>query len=155
MLDRINSNSKKRIVLHIWGKITDEKTMTQINVSQFIQYHGLIENVYTAYLLKTADFCLNLSNAITYNMVPSKIFQLFALSKPIINIVANDNDVSLEYFIKNEYVINIYKKFNTDCNAALLTKWMRDPLLERPVNISRLYGKSRPTYTVELIESYL
>ena len=60
-------------------------------------------------LLKRADLLLNITNKNTINMLPSKIFQLFAAQKPILNFVKNRNDCSLPYFKKSMVTFNIYE----------------------------------------------
>jgi glycosyltransferase involved in cell wall biosynthesis len=93
--------------IHIWGKLVDGAIFQLIKEDPIVEYHGTVENRYVMDLLKKTDFILNLSNKVTYNLIPSKIFQFFASNKPIINFVQNKNDMSLKYFTEYANSINI------------------------------------------------
>lgn len=107
MINDYNKLNKKAIVLHIWGILADATVTNLIKDSDCVQYHSYLENKYIDYLLKYSDFLLNISNMITYNMIPSKIFQLFKSKKPIINYVQHQDDCTLSYFQKYDNVLNI------------------------------------------------
>ena len=154
IIEEYNKNSEKKLVLHIWGNIADNHTLREIESCSDIYFHGLVENKFSSDLLKRADYCLNLSNAITYNMVPSKIFQLFSVKKPIINIYENEKDKALPYFRKNNYTINIDSNKSLEDNVNALKEWMNTDVNRFEWDDS-LYEKSKPEYTVNLLENYL
>lgn len=124
-LDSVNRNPKSiltffreiciksglKIRIHIWGNLVDVETFQLIKEDSIVEYHGTVENRYVMDLLKKTDFLLNLSNKVTYNLIPSKIFQFFSSNKPVINFVHNKNDVSLKYF--KEYANSINIEANT------------------------------------------
>ena len=66
--------------------------------SDIVEHHGLIDNLEVHSLLMKSDYLLNISNAILYRLLPSKMFAMFATGKPIINIVFNPNDSSIPFF---------------------------------------------------------
>lgn len=106
VLNKVNESRKGRVKLHIWGKV-DYYIVKQISKYQYINYHGAIDHEYTYWLLKNADCFLNISNCITFKMLPSKIFQYFEFDKPILNFVKNNEDCSLEYFVRMSNAFNI------------------------------------------------
>lgn len=98
---------RNKLMLHIWGKLSDVYTQELVESYDFVNYHGVVENSYTSYLLCGCDFVLNIGNKITADMVPSKIFQVFSTGMPIINVVREKNDKSLVYFEKYDNSVNI------------------------------------------------
>ena len=50
---------------------------------------------------------LYISNFVLYNLIPSKIFQLFDSNKPILNIVNHPNDATIGYFERADGVLNM------------------------------------------------
>lgn len=106
VLNKVNESREGRVQLHIWGKV-DDYIVKQISNYQYINYHGSIDHKYTPWLLENADCFLNISNYITFNMLPSKIFQYFEFDKPILNFVKNIEDCSLNYFVRMSNALNI------------------------------------------------
>lgn len=100
LLRKIRPLLDKDVKVNIWGNLSSDQRVI-IEDCEFAQWNGTIEHVYTFDLLKKADILVNLSNCITTDMVPSKIFQLFATGKPILNVVSSGNDASLPYFLIN------------------------------------------------------
>lgn len=49
-------------------------------------------------ILEKSDILLNISNKQSYSAVPSKIFQMFSIRKPIINVVRHPKDFAKKYF---------------------------------------------------------
>lgn len=150
-LDILQRMIEKPIMLHIWGKLSDRETVRMLSSSPYISYHGTVENKHTSYLLKNSDFVLNVGNGITSKMLPSKIFQLFALEKPIINIVRAEDDVSLPYFEKYGAAINVFEIRNNiqdDVNALLA-------FIENANNLvpnSSGFETSTPEYIVKCLD---
>jgi len=100
--------SKKipNISLSVYGRGDCVKILEKYKSVVDIHLHGAVEQktVMDAYV--HADFILNISNTFS-NMVPSKIFELFATGKPIINIVKTTEDTSAKYFEKYPSVCNV------------------------------------------------
>ncbi len=148
LIQNVSMIDNKKIVLHIWGNI-NECVKEKIKNNERIIYHGLINNKYTISLLNKADCLLNLSNIITYNMIPSKIFQLFSVGKPIINIVYNKDDAALSYFERSGISLNLFA--NDNCENA------NKKFIEFIYNSDKLllnkneFIKSLPSYTASLI----
>lgn len=149
LLNLLNEN--KKVKLHIWGALLDTNSEKIAKENSYIEYHGMVENKYTRYLLSEADLCLNLSNKITYTMIPSKIFQLFSVGNPIINIVESRKDKSLSYFEEYGNVFNI--DINQKNNAIMLKleKFINHSLESGKKQNQCGFEKSRPSFTVNLI----
>ena len=76
-----------------------------------IVQHGLVSREKADKALLEADCLVNISNEYS-SIVPSKIFELFAIGKPIINILNRNDDGSKLFFDK--YPLNYNIRFNND-----------------------------------------
>lgn len=117
IIKEVNKDSKVKVIFHIWGFIGDKKCMDAINGSPYVEYHGIVNNDEVGLLLSKSDFLVNISNKSTYKMIPSKIFQYFAIGKPVIDFINNQEDVSVQFFEKYPGTLLI-KEYNTDIAAA-------------------------------------
>lgn len=93
----------KTVKLHVWGKLSGVDFSGLNNV----EHHGMANVNEVPSILRNADFLLNVGNGITYKMIPSKIFQMFAAKKNILFCVRSDKDTSLPYFEKYGHVVII------------------------------------------------
>lgn len=109
LTDKVKERYKIEICVKFYGRFTDRKVREEFADKDYIQFCGMIPPDEVEQVLCRADFLLNLSNRITYKMVPSKIFQMFSTCLPIINMVANGEDASLEYFKSYPDVLNIFE----------------------------------------------
>lgn len=116
LLDVLNELAKKnketKIVLHLYGAGDCEKLIENFECENnfVIIQHGIVSKIKADEGLLNTDFLINITNE--YNaIVPSKIFELFALGKPIVNIV-NKDDGSLTFFEK--YQLNYNICYNND-----------------------------------------
>ena len=64
-----------------------------------VDYHGRVSKEEVSLYEKNADILINIMNAYEA-IVPSKIFELFATGKPILNFITQGDDGSLNYFNK-------------------------------------------------------
>lgn len=148
---KINEHIIQKCLIHLWGNINTE-LRTIIDRYDFVVYHGMIDNEYTMDLLQKSDYLLNISNQMTYSMLPSKIFQEFAAKRPIINFIKNRADVSITFFDKYGYSINIYEedidKLDIDKIANRITE-LKGQKISIP---SDLLAKYTPSYFVDIIE---
>lgn len=150
-ISKVNERISRKCRIHIWGNI-DTAIKNIIDRYDFVMYHGLIDNKFVMDLLERSDFLLNISNEVTYNMLPSKIFQEFAAKRPIINFVKNRADMSVPFFVKFGYAINIYEedmdKLNIDEIANRIIRLEKQPI-SAP---SEMLTKYTPSYFVDMIE---
>lgn len=144
------------IKVRFYGGFTDREVYSEYKDSDFVEFCGKIgaDRVYE--LMCKADCLLNLSNAVTYNMVPSKIFQMFSSCNRIINMIANENDAAIEYFDKYPARLNIkeYEK-NAERDVHLLKDFIENSNIEPPDfdNIRDIYIRNTPERFVDLIMS--
>lgn len=96
IIDNISTINGKTVLLHIWGKLIGLSLERYKNTI----YHGIADAKDVPDILSHSDFLLNVGNKVTYNMIPSKIFQMFAAKKPIIFCVSSKEDKSLVFFEK-------------------------------------------------------
>ena len=104
---------------HIWGNVAGVERLIEKN-KDFVDYHGYIDYTYVYSLLCRADYLVSVGNKVVFDMVPSKIFQLFSTGRPVINFVTNENDVSLPYFERYDFGCNL-KIYDSDAdNGGIL-----------------------------------
>lgn len=154
VIQKVNEKSSKKVILHIWGKMASDFDNYS---NEIIQFHGIISNECVIDLLKNSDYVVNISNYITYQWIPSKIFQLFASGKPIINVVNNSKDVAVEYFRRYGCVCYIEEfKHNFDKDVEDLFRFLLESHdLETSTDIERKFESSTPKYFVRQIEELL
>ncbi len=150
LIDLYNSTSKRKIMLSVWGNVQGA-TRQIIHRCKYIRYMGVIENRYTTYLLSQADFTLNLSNINTYNMIPSKIFELISVGKPIINIVENRNDKALNYFNEVDYCISIVNEGKNDNSSFIKFRDFINTYFNYRARYPKVFNESTPEYTASII----
>ena len=85
-----------------------------------------------------------------FHLVPSKIFQLFASGKPILNYVFDRNDVSLPYFERYE---NTYWVYDDEANSEVTVTKLAEALQKKwlPLNVDELYRGNMPEVVAEKI----
>ena len=139
------------IKLHIWGYIPDTREIIE-KYSDVAEYHGTVEYKYIFPLLQKADYLLNISNKVTYDMVPSKIFQLFATGKPILHFVTNENDCTGAYFEKygNACFLREYCECVDDLSEQLQVFLQGSHQLA--VRADQLFIENTPEYLLDKIE---
>ena len=115
------------IMVSFYGSFSDRKIMQKYKDTDFVRFCGKILPNEVEKVLLDADFLLNLSNRVTYTMIPSKIFQMFSTCQPIINMVANEKDASLGYFAKYPAAVNIpeYEK-NLETDVQKISEFMEN-----------------------------
>lgn len=141
---------KKRnypVKLHVWGNVFEVKD-TLDAYTDVAEYHGFLEYQYVNSVLAQADYLLNILNAETHDMIPSKIFQLFATGKPILNILSNPKDRSVSYFemYGNACTINTTE---TDIVERLRLLSVFLDAEKVTVNADELYLENMPEYVAD------
>lgn len=149
LLKSIDKVIGKRILIHVWGFL-DEECREIIN-THGVFYHGVAENNKTMDILRKSDFLLNISNEVTYRMIPSKIFQYFASKKPILNFVKNEGDVSIPYFSAYSHTLIIYEKEEESINREYLERFIANNYDKDFVVADDLFIESTPQYICNVI----
>lgn len=147
LVRKFNNNNQERFMIHVWGNVTDGITKDVIRKNpDIVAYHGLLDNSEARSVLMRADFLLNISNAILYRLLPSKMFSMFATGKPIINIVFNPDDCSLPFF----------EKYG---NSKQIRMWESEPTislegLKPHIPLSNAFDKYKPSIVADRLLSY-
>lgn len=141
------------IKLHIWGTVSDAKEIIS-SYSDVAQYNGYIDYGYVKSLLCKADCLVSVSNKVVYDMVPSKIFQLFSTEKPIINLLSNEKDVSTEYFERYGDVCTLKAYGDTDSFAEQIKEFLNRQNCER-TNVDTLFAENTPAFVIDKITEVL
>lgn len=156
LIEKVISQTKIPIYFNIWGSINGVKTVDIIEKNDWIHYHGMAKNEHVLSLLSNADCLINIGNKSTPLMIPSKIFQLFAAKRPIINVVNANNDAALRYFEKNDYtcIINAFNK-DTQADVQKISSYFSLIIQKHQFDYSkndRIYYGSTPDALVDIIE---
>ena len=108
LINQINKRFGLNIKIEFYGNYK-EAIKDDYENYDFVKFMGMIpfDRVYE--VLCSADCILSISNKITFDMIPSKIFQSFSTCNKVINIVTNKNDLSLKYFNKYPCSLNIFE----------------------------------------------
>lgn len=135
--------------LHIWGNINDTKEMIA-QYAELAEYHGYTESRYIPTILHNADWVVNISNERDYHLVPSKIFQLFASGKPVLNYMFNRSDASIPYFERYE---NTYTVYDDQADDEAVVEALVKALQKQwpPVNADELFRDNMPEVVAEKI----
>lgn len=137
----------KPIKVHIWGNITTEIKKIFSNFKNLIVYHGYVNNENVQYIYSISDFLLNISNKVTYKMVPSKIFQMFSTGKYILNYCEVECDVTKSYFCGYPGTIELNNDTIVEELSNIITKF-----LGKEVRVNKdLYLKCTPNFIVNNI----
>lgn len=149
LIEQIPEIAGKKVKLHFWGGLSDKTVEEMIRNCKCAQYHGIIENKYVSSILKRSDFLLNVSNYVTYDMVPSKIFQMFSTKKPIINLLHHKRDAALYYFEEYGGACNFFAE-DEDVEKKL-EQFIKEHLGKEIDDSEGKFYRSTPEYTVELM----
>lgn len=118
--------------------------------------HGFKNHDIVLNAMKESHFLVNISNNFQ-NAVPSKIFEIFSVGKPIINVVSNKEDISLDYFHRYPSVLTLSVWENlTDQLTHLQDFILKEKGREYGIEeIKSMFIESTPGYTVNIIEEFL
>lgn len=149
LLEQAQEILGRKLMVHVWGDVADVGQI--LADSQVATYHGMIENRYARYIMDNSDFLLNIGNAVTYSMLPSKVFGMFATGKPIINVITHPADATLPYFERYNNSIDVreYQKTQTDATVLAngISKMKDAPLKEN----NGLFDDFKPETICEII----
>lgn len=160
LLDILYEITKYGVIinLNIFGKGNCNDILMLYNGSSrfIVNSVGYKESYIIREEMLKANFVINISNEFN-NVVPSKIFELFSTGKPIINIVANKDDISSVYFNKYPSVFNVYNKSKIEDQVLKLYDYIMN---EKNKNysvdtIASSFKENTPEYTTMIIMSHL
>ena len=149
LLEQAANILNRKVIVHFWGTL--DGVEATLRNSKNAVYHGMIANRYARYLMDNSDFLLNIGNAISYSMLPSKVFGMFATGKPIINVITHPQDATLPYFERYNYSVDVKEYQQTQADAALLAEGITT-MLKSPLKDSEgLFDDFKPEKICEII----
>ena len=143
-------NKNKKIILKIYGggdcfdiiqNFVCPDNMTIMNCG--LVPKGIVEDE-----MKRADFLINITNDLK-TLVPSKIFELFSKCKPIINVISNKDDGSMQYFEK--YPICFNASWEKELPKKIICEF--NDFICKNVNSVIDYEKVKTIYKANTIEN--
>lgn len=154
--------ANKEIKVHFFGKpnrVMDDIKEYNIDKPGFVEVHGQVPYSDVEYYLKNANILINISNKVTPEMIPSKIFLMFSTGKPIINLINNKNDLSKVYFEKYPlaHFVNEDLKQDLEKDMELLERFIIENHLSQLSlhEIEESYYKNTPKYSVNVIRELI
>lgn len=126
LLEQITDKLGRKVLVHCWGDAADVKQI--LEDSPVARYHGKIDNRYVRYIMENSDLLLNIGNAVTYTMLPSKVFGMFATGKPIINVIMHPQDAIQPYFEMYHHSIDIREYQKNQADSELLANGISEML---------------------------
>ena len=110
---RLCKEKKIKVNLNFYGKILDGyKFHTYQDNFIKINHGGCLSRTEMIEKYKKADFLLNIDN-VNQNIIPSKIYELISMKKPILNFTIYNNSIIDYYLEKYKYFISVkYDKFS-------------------------------------------
>ena len=152
ILEAVALRNDVNIMMHFWGGIADDELLQRIEKSPIAEYHGILDNKFTSFVIQNCSFVVNIGNALSFDMLPSKLFSLFSSGKPIINVVNNKNDASLQYLeqYKNVIYVKGYLR-NLERDVLLLEGGLKE-LNNRKVNVDSIFREFTPHYISGIIK---
>lgn len=150
-LRQVYSMLSKKIEIHVWGQILDQETRRILNEYE-VSYHGLADIDDVPMILSESNILINISNKLSYKAIPSKIFQLFASGRPIINYVFNAKDVSIQYFEDYKNVFNLFSTDKDDTTLFRLKDFIAEKAFSQSQDCAECFNYSDPVFICDLME---
>lgn len=154
ILYSLSKNNQVKIQLDIFGggDCADILNSFKCTENFIFKYHGKVPKETVTKYEQKANFLINIMN--NYNsIVPSKIFELFATCKPILNFMTNCDDGSLEYFKQYPVCLTIpcddYRDIKSDDLAEFILENCN--LHVDTEQIKEIYKTSTPEYMTKQI----
>ncbi len=108
LIDKLNKNIQLTIVGGIYGEFSKEFQVKYEDViNKNVRLVGKIPKEETLKYLQHADVLINIGNKID-NMLPSKVLEIIATGKPVLNILQIENCPSIKYFDLYANALNLF-----------------------------------------------
>lgn len=140
---------------HFFGTYDNSVEMTnwEKEYKDFFSSHGRISYQMSRTVLANADILVNITNK-NLEMVPSKVYELMAQGKPILNVNSNRNDSCEKYFASYPLVCNINAaEGNIEKDSGKIKNFLETQIIH-PIDYQQIYSdnyKATPEYVSELI----
>ena len=151
LLEKASEVLGQKIKVYFWGNLGGMES--SVDKSPVASYQGIIENRFSHYIIHESDFLLNVGNRITYDMMPSKIFGMFATGKPIINLIFNPYDATIPYFEKYGHSINLSMFDETQDKVKILKEGLSSLFQSPLTDCSNSFNDYKPSVIGDIILS--
>lgn len=161
LLRVLNEMYKDNLMVHLhffgtYDKISELKKWKE-EYKEVFTYHGRVSFEDSRSVIKNADILVNITNK-NMDMVPSKIYEIMAQGKPILNVNSNKNDICVKCFGDYPLLCNINA---VDDKVAESSKKIKNFIcndLNKKIDFDKIYENnytSTPTYIYEVIKKYM
>ncbi|MEQ9483400.1 hypothetical protein [Coleofasciculus sp. F4-SAH-05] len=115
--------------LHFFGSIYDcaeffEPYQKLLENKIFI--HGIISHDKVYQVMKEADILINIGNNTPFEL-PSKLVEYAGMSKPILNILKDENDISVDFLDPYSGVFHVFQSLSLDKQLIKLISFIENP----------------------------
>lgn len=119
-----------------------------------IKYMGQVSRESIDNIIEEADFLVNIGNK-DISQIPSKIYEYIGSGKPIINIVKNEEDPTINILNKYKLCLNLSEKKNLDEASNFVEDFIRENMGKTVDfnDISNTFLYNTPKYTSDIILS--
>lgn len=145
------------IELHLYGKsnMDEELVEYQKRCSAFLFWHGLVAPEAARSALENADCVVSMGNDIE-GIVPSKIFELMGLKKPILHFSPSVADGAVAYVARYPDHCILQKDQGIEAMAKELLEFCQRPIVDISTEMLRTeYKSATPEATAEIITSII
>ena len=152
LIEKVQADSNLNVMIHFWGGFEGSGLAEILESSPVAKYHGKLDKKYANYMMSQSDFVLNIGNKTTPHMLPSKVFSVFALGKPIISVINNPDDASIPYLEKYGNIVEI-KAYENDFDndvKMLINKLSKTFKIDHNT-ISKKFVGFTPAYNCDVI----
>lgn len=149
LLEKASEMIGKKIIAHFWGDADGMENM--INRTSIALYHGMVESRYVSYIMAKSDFLLNIGNAIAYNMLPSKVFGMFATGKPVINVITHPKDATIPYFKRYNHSVDLKEYSPLQEDIVMLADGIKKMSKEPLRDADNLFDDFKPETICDIV----
>lgn len=146
-LNQIINDNKIKIRLFIYGFVNEE-CLQELEKYDYIQIKNIVSKEEINKIINSNVVLLNINNTVK-NQMPSKLIDYISTGNRIINVVKNNDDISLVFLEKYKNYFNIYEYENND-KEKFISFLINDKQI--PYNeIETLYKECKPSYVAKQI----
>ena len=145
--------------LTFYSRGCDADLKREAEKSECIKSLGYVEKDVLEKGIANSDFLVSIGNSLPegHNAIPSKIFDYMSTGKPVVHILAGNNDICKKYFNEYPKVLLLDPRESFERNFEILRQFLIENKGVRvPFDVvSKAFYKNTPQYSVDVIEAAL
>ena len=145
--------------LTFYSRGCDADLKREAEKSECIKSLGYVEKDVLEKGIANSDFLVSIGNSLPegHNAIPSKIFDYMSTGKPVVHILAGNNDICKKYFNEYPKVLLLDPRGSFERNFEILRQFLIENKGVRvPFDVvSKAFYKNTPQYSVDVIEAAL